>query len=277
MRRLAEAQQLPELHVESFHDAIAGDGLVQDVLNVGELVLAAAGSAAHIAADAEDRAHSNEPEDREDPGQAPAERDHDNHHEGEREGLLQEVGEDRRGHVLHALDVVDEGGEQRAGGVLLEEGDGAAQDRLVEVVAHVGDHAEAGVVGEISAGVVANALEQRGGDEREGDHGPVVVEARRDQVLEGDVDVPARTDFAEQRALFGAADRGAGVQNVVEDGADEQDAEGVEQADAGGEDDGGESLEPVTARVVQQAPDTHHAARAPGQGNKGICLFYRAI
>ena len=37
---------------------------------------------------------------------------------------------------------------------------GAAQDGLVEVVAQVGDHAEAGVVGEVGSGVVADALEQ---------------------------------------------------------------------------------------------------------------------
>ena len=39
---LLEAQHLPKLHVEGFDDAVAGDGFVQDVLDLGELVLAAA-------------------------------------------------------------------------------------------------------------------------------------------------------------------------------------------------------------------------------------------
>ena len=38
-RRLLEARGLPTLHGEGLHDAIAGDGLVQDVLDLGQLVL----------------------------------------------------------------------------------------------------------------------------------------------------------------------------------------------------------------------------------------------
>ena len=48
---LLEAQNLPQLGVEGLHDAIAGDGFVEDVLNLGELVLAGAGAGAHFAAD----------------------------------------------------------------------------------------------------------------------------------------------------------------------------------------------------------------------------------
>ena len=54
-RGLAEAEQLPELHVEGFDDAVAGDGFVQDVLDFGELVLAFAGGLADAAADFADR------------------------------------------------------------------------------------------------------------------------------------------------------------------------------------------------------------------------------
>ena len=68
---LAEAEEFPELHVEGFHDAIAGDGLVQDVLDIGELVLAAAGGAANIAADAENGPGGDHGQkDRQNPGQA---------------------------------------------------------------------------------------------------------------------------------------------------------------------------------------------------------------
>ena len=73
----------------------------------------------------------------------------------------------------------------------LKERDGAAEDGLVEVVTQVGDHAEAGVIGEVGSGVVADALERRGGDEGEGDDGPVVVEVRGDEALEVDMEARA--------------------------------------------------------------------------------------
>jgi hypothetical protein len=276
VRCLAEAQQLPKLHVEGFNDAVAGDGFVQDVLNVGELVLPAARGAANIAADAEDRSGGDQAEERQNPRQAPTERDHDDHHEGEREELLQEIRQDRRRCVLDALNVVDERRKQRTGGVFLEESDRPAQDGLVQVVAHVGDHAETGVVRQIGAGVVADAFQQRGGDEGEGDAGPVIVNPVRNEQLGLEVEMPAFAQFAEERSLFGAAG-GAGVEDVVEDGTNEQDAECIEQTDAGGQHDGGESLEPITARVVEQAPETLHAARAPCAGNECISLFYRVI
>ena len=45
-RRAAEAGDLPVLHVKGFDDAVAGDGLVQDVLHFGQFVLSAAASCA---------------------------------------------------------------------------------------------------------------------------------------------------------------------------------------------------------------------------------------
>ena len=50
--RILEAQNLPQLGVERLHDAVAGHGLVQNVLNLGQLVLPGAGAGAHFAADA---------------------------------------------------------------------------------------------------------------------------------------------------------------------------------------------------------------------------------
>ena len=51
LRRGAEARNLPGLHAEGFDDAVAGDGFVQNVLDVGQLVLAAPRGGAHPAAD----------------------------------------------------------------------------------------------------------------------------------------------------------------------------------------------------------------------------------
>src|SRR5438067_1944445 len=44
---LAEADYLPCLHAEGFDDSIAGDGFVQDILNIGKLVLPATRSVPH--------------------------------------------------------------------------------------------------------------------------------------------------------------------------------------------------------------------------------------
>ena len=43
----AEANYLPCLHAEGFDDSIAGDGFVQDILNIGKLVLPATRSVPH--------------------------------------------------------------------------------------------------------------------------------------------------------------------------------------------------------------------------------------
>ncbi len=50
-RRLFEPHHLPKLHIESFDDAVAGDGLVQNVLDLGQFVLAPARGLPHLAAD----------------------------------------------------------------------------------------------------------------------------------------------------------------------------------------------------------------------------------
>ena len=49
---LAEAARLPRFHAERLHDAHAGDGFVQDVLDLGQLVLTLASGAADPAPDA---------------------------------------------------------------------------------------------------------------------------------------------------------------------------------------------------------------------------------
>ena len=66
---LAKTQQLPELHVEGFNDAIASDRLVQDVLDIGELVLALAGGPPHIAADPPNRSGDDRQKDQQHPRQ----------------------------------------------------------------------------------------------------------------------------------------------------------------------------------------------------------------
>src|SRR5580698_8934029 len=49
--RFSEAKNLPQLSVEGLYDAVAGDSLMQDVLNLGELVLAGPSARAYFPTD----------------------------------------------------------------------------------------------------------------------------------------------------------------------------------------------------------------------------------
>ncbi len=160
------------------------------------------------------------------PGELSAEQDNHNRCEDQREELLQELGQHVRHGELHTLDVVDDGGDQGPRGVLREEGCGTAQDRVIEIVTQVGDHAESGKVHQIGSGVVEESFENRGGNQGKGDDGPGILEVRGHKSLQVDGVVGAR-DFKE---LDLAALR-AGVQNAIEDGSNQQDAESVEQPD----------------------------------------------
>ena len=75
--------------------------------------------------------------------------------------MLKELTKDGTNGQLRALDVVDESGEDCAGGVAMEEADGAAEDGLVEMIAQVGDGSEASVVDEVRAELVADAFDER--------------------------------------------------------------------------------------------------------------------
>ncbi len=173
--------------------------------------------------------------------------------EDEGEELLQEVAEDGGHGGLHALDVVDEGGEQGAGGVLLKEGDGAAQHGVVEVVAQVGDHAEAGVVDQVGADVVADGLEDGGGDERVGDDRPGVVEVAGHEEVQVEHAMEAAEVDVEFEQVVGW---GVGAEDAVEDGLDEEDADGGHGSDDGHEEHGEERVEGVGAQVDEEAKDS---------------------
>ena len=105
--------------------------------------------------------------------------------------MLQKLRQHRRHGVLHALDVIDDGGENGAGGMPLEELHGAAQDGLVKIVPHVGDHAEACVVHQICAGIVADAFEHRRDNQRICDDAPGIVEMRGHKLLQTEMKVSA--------------------------------------------------------------------------------------
>jgi hypothetical protein len=131
---------------------------VQDVLDIGKLVLAAPGGAANAEADFRRRDDDRGEEENEDPSQASAQHHDEGGGENQGEGLLQKFGKHAGESELDALDIVDDGREQSAGSVLLKESRRAPEDGAVHVVAQVGDGAEARVADQIGARVVEHAL-----------------------------------------------------------------------------------------------------------------------
>jgi hypothetical protein len=72
----AEALHLPVLHPERFDDAVAGDGFVQNVLDLGQLVLSAARRAAHLPADFSRRIQNHGNEQQQHPRQLSSQQNH---------------------------------------------------------------------------------------------------------------------------------------------------------------------------------------------------------
>ena len=104
----AESGELPGLHAESFHDPIAGNGLVKDVLDVGEFVLAFTRGGAGTSADLARRKNDERNKQDKQPGQLPSQHDDNCHSKNEGEELLQRFGENIRHRELNALNVVDD-------------------------------------------------------------------------------------------------------------------------------------------------------------------------
>ena len=216
--RPLEAKDFPNFCIEGLDDAIAGHRFMQDVLNFRQLVLPGAGAGAHIAANLARRNHHHGNKQEERQAEMAAVVDHHRQAAQEGEELLQELADHRADRVLHPVHVVDERGKDGSSGVLVKEAGGAAQRGLVEVVAQIGDHAEAGVVHQIGARVIANPLEQRGGDQRKGHHRPVVVQVQvgEDHGLHAAVPGGFAADGSERVACR------AGMQHIVEDGHKQQ-------------------------------------------------------
>ena len=67
---------------------------------------------------------------------------------------------------------------------------GAAQGGFVQMVAQIGNHAEAGVVDQVSAQIIAEAFGQRGGHQRNGHNIPGIVLVHEMGNEEPEVEVP---------------------------------------------------------------------------------------
>ena len=65
--RFLEPQNLPQFRIEGLHDAVAGDGLMQNVLNLGKLVLTGARARAHLPADLTCRSYNDRNKQKQEP------------------------------------------------------------------------------------------------------------------------------------------------------------------------------------------------------------------
>ena len=128
----AEAPRLPGFHAERLHDAHAGDGFVQDVLDLGQLVLPLRVVLRTRCPMRRADISTNGTKMTSTQASRPPKRTTTTRGEEEGEELLKKLRQHGRNGVLHALDVVDDRRQQRAGRVLLEERDRAPQRRGVE-------------------------------------------------------------------------------------------------------------------------------------------------
>jgi hypothetical protein len=89
------------------------------------------------------------------------------------------------------------------------------------------------------------------------------VKVRWDEALK--VDVKSGSQRGEKRNVFAAA---SGMEDVVENGTNEQNAKGVEESNSSGQHNGGDDLKPVSAGVMEQSPPSLHCF-FPGSGSIG--------
>ena len=162
------------------------------------------------------------------PGKLSAQGHHHRRDKDQGKKLLQEFSQHLRSCELNLVDVVDDGRNQCARRVLLEEGGRAAKHRSVQFIAQIGDHPEARQVHQVGPRIKADALEYRGCYQRNGHHGPGILEVLREEALQ-------------INRVLGAGDGEQGdvarlrgwMQHAVEHGADQQQAKGVQHADHG--------------------------------------------
>src|SRR6187402_3504 len=256
-RGCTEARHLPAFHAEGLHDAVARDGFIQDVLDLCELVLAASSRLAHATTDPPRRRDDDGNEKQKDPRHAATNNDRDRDHKNEGEDLLEKFTQHARHRHLDTLDVIDECGKQRTGAMFLEERDRPAQDRVVEVVAKVCDHAEAGIVHKICTGVVANSLDHRRDHQRKRNNRPGVVEVMRNEVLQ--IDVPVCPWNVVNENTVGRSVR---REDVVKDWLDQENAERSQRPHNRHQDDGQQRKEQVGAEIGEQAQDASHRANS---------------
>ncbi len=179
-----ETKDFPKLCVERLHDAITGNGLVQDVLDFGELVLAGAGAGSHGPAYPARGGDHHRDKQHQRPAKPSAERNHQRNCGHKCEELLEEIAQHRADRHLHPVDVIDEGRQYGPGGMAMKEAGRTTHDGFVQVIAHIGHQTEARVVDQVGAGVIANPLDHRRHHQGKRHHNPRIVHPGRNELVQ---------------------------------------------------------------------------------------------
>ena len=198
------ASRFPELgdfegfHSESFDDAIAGDCFLKDLAEFAEAGLAVFGGATNLAAEFIDRKDDHGEEHDRAQGHSPVQRKNDHDEDEEGETFAEEIGEMLGERDARALDIVDGHGEKPAGGMVLEETDGLADQLGVNGVAQIGDRGVADVLNLRGSQIFGHGFNAEDHQESEKENCLYVVEAGGEKGIEVN-DVIGEGDFAERK------------------------------------------------------------------------------
>ena len=99
-------------------------------------------------------------------------------------------------------------------------------------------NAEAGIVDQVGAEIVAKPLGQRGDHQRKGYHHPGIMHMQKMRNQASEVKVPLAIGKAKGNGTFGRI----GTQDLVKDGLQQKNAKGFEQAHRGKKQDTGQPL-----------------------------------
>jgi hypothetical protein len=138
--------------------------------------------------------------------------------------------------------------------MFLKERHRTPQNCFVKIVTHIGNHAEAGIIHEVSAAVIAKSLENRRGHQGKRDNRPIIVKMGGHDMPKIDLVIAER----ELENLDPAVWRGR-IEHSIEDRLDEQQAECVQQSNRSHQNHGEQRLQRVRAEVVQQANELTHS------------------
>ena len=214
-RGFAEFFDFETFHAESFHDAIAADGFLKDLAEVGEASAAGFGGAADAAGQLcdgpDDEGHENSRAD----GHAPVNYEQHGDEDDQAENLAEEIREIIGEGAAHLLDIGDYRGHDAADGIVMEEADGLLHDFGVHAIAEIGDAGEADILNQGAAEIFREGLHQENKKQREREHGPDVVNARGNEIVHVH-DAIGAGNLEEDEFL----QRGVRIQNHVESGLD---------------------------------------------------------
>src|ERR1035437_8686283 len=101
-----------------------------------------------------------------------------------------------------------------------------AHRSFIKMVAQIGNGAKPGIVDQIGAEVIAHTLQKRGNDQREGNYVPGIVHVHKMGNEEPEIEMPLAPRKSKQNGALWSVR----PQNLVENGLEKENAEGVKCA-----------------------------------------------